>query len=106
MANKEFSTIPIYGDPIMMNGTVAALSGNSLYWTIDNVDYYLAGSDLSTNELNLSFKESIFLEISYFDKKSANNINFIIYYPYYFFSFLFLTLQLFSYLFLLFQHQQ
>ncbi len=51
MANKEFSTIPIYGDPIMMNGTVAALSGNSLYWTIDNVDYYLAGSDLSTNEL-------------------------------------------------------
>lgn len=51
MANKEFSTIPIYGDPIMMNGTVAALSGNSLYWTMNNVDYYLAGTDLSTGEL-------------------------------------------------------
>lgn len=51
VANKEFSTIPIYGDPIMMNGTVAALSGNSLYWTIDNIDYYLAGTDLSGEEL-------------------------------------------------------
>jgi outer membrane lipoprotein-sorting protein len=51
VANKEFSTIPIYGDPIMMNGTVAALSGNSLYWTMNDVDYYLAGSDLSTPEL-------------------------------------------------------
>jgi outer membrane lipoprotein-sorting protein len=58
MANKEFSTIPIYGDPIMMNGTVAALSGNSLYWTMNDVDYYLAGSDLATSEL-LSVANSI-----------------------------------------------
>ena len=51
VANKEFETIPVYGDPIMMNGTVGALSGNSLYWTSNNIDYYLAGSDLSTEEL-------------------------------------------------------
>src|SRR5574344_285080 len=58
VANKEFSTIPVYGDPIMMNGAVAALSGNSLYWTMNDVDYYLAGSDLSTSEL-LSVANSI-----------------------------------------------
>ena len=58
VVNKEFSTIPIYGDPIMMNGTVAALSGNSLYWTMDNIDYYLAGTDLSNEEL-LSVANSI-----------------------------------------------
>lgn len=51
VANNQFETIPVYGDPIMMNGTVGALSGNSLYWTSNNVDYYLAGSDLSTEEL-------------------------------------------------------
>lgn len=51
IANNEFETIPVYGDPIMMNGTVGALSGNSLYWTSNNIDYYLAGTDLSTEEL-------------------------------------------------------
>ena len=56
--NKEFLSIPIYGDPIMMNGSVAALSGNSLYWTMNNVDYYLSGSDLSNEEL-LSVASSI-----------------------------------------------
>lgn len=58
VASGEFETIPVYGDPIMMNGTVGALSGNSLYWTSNNVDYYLAGSDLSTEEL-LSVASSI-----------------------------------------------
>ena len=58
VANGEFETIPVYGDPIMMNGTVGALSGNSLYWTANNVDYYLAGTDLSTEEL-LSVATSI-----------------------------------------------
>ena len=51
VASLEFETIPVYGDPIMMNGTVGALSGNSLYWTANNIDYYLAGTDLSTDEL-------------------------------------------------------
>ena len=47
----EFETIPVYGDPIMMNGSVGALSGNSLYWSANNVDYYLAGSNMSEEEL-------------------------------------------------------
>ena len=58
IANAEFETIPVYGDPIMMNGTIGALSGNSLYWTLDNIDYYLAGNDLSSLEL-LSVATSI-----------------------------------------------
>ena len=51
VASSEFETIPVYGDPIMMNGTIGALSGNSLYWTSNNIDYYLAGNDLSNEEL-------------------------------------------------------
>ena len=35
----------------MLNGSIGALSGNSIYWTHNNVDYYLAGSDLSQEEL-------------------------------------------------------
>lgn len=54
----EFETIPVYGDPIMMNGSVGALSGNSLYWSDNNVDYYLAGSNMSEEEL-LSVANSI-----------------------------------------------
>ncbi|MCI8394564.1 MAG: outer membrane lipoprotein carrier protein LolA [Bacilli bacterium] len=51
MASKEFEIIPVYGDPLMLNDTVAALSENSLYWTSNNVSYYLAGNDLSTEEI-------------------------------------------------------
>lgn len=51
VANEEFEVIPIYGDPLMLNGTIGALSGNSIYWTNNNVDYYLAGSDLTQEEL-------------------------------------------------------
>lgn len=51
IAGSEFEIVPVYGDPLMMNGTVGALSGNSLYWTFNDVSYYLAGSNLSTEEL-------------------------------------------------------
>lgn len=51
LANNEFEIIPIYGDPLMMNGTVGALSGNSIYWTNNNVDYYIASSNLTQEEL-------------------------------------------------------
>ena len=57
-ANATFETIPVYGDPIMMNGTIGALSGNSIYWTNNNIDYYLAGNDLTPSEL-LSVASSI-----------------------------------------------
>ncbi len=57
-ANNELEVIPIYGEPLMMNGNIGALSGNAIYWTSNNIDYYLAGSSLSSEEL-LSVANSI-----------------------------------------------
>lgn len=48
---SELEVIPIYGEPLMMNGTIGALSGNAIYWTSNNIDYYLAGSSLTSEEL-------------------------------------------------------
>lgn len=49
--SNEFEIIPVYGEPTMLNDSVAALQANSLYWTSNNIDYYLAGNDLSSEEL-------------------------------------------------------
>ncbi len=43
--------IPVYGEPLMLNDTIAALSSNSMYWTSGNIDYYLASNDLSIAEM-------------------------------------------------------
>ena len=47
----EFEIIPVYGDPTMLSNTIGALSTNSLSWSINNVDYYLASNDLSQAEI-------------------------------------------------------
>lgn len=47
----EFEIIPVYGDPLMLSNTIGALSDNSLSWTANNVDYYLASNDLSSGEI-------------------------------------------------------
>ena len=49
--SPEFEVIPVYGDPTMLNDTVAALQSNSVYWTSNNIEYYLAGDNLSSEEL-------------------------------------------------------
>jgi hypothetical protein len=49
--SDKFEVIPVYGDPLMLNDTIGALSSNSLSWTSNNVDYYLASNDLSTSEI-------------------------------------------------------
>lgn len=49
--NEEFEVIPVYGDPLMLSNTIGALSTNSLSWTDNNVDYYLASNDLTTAEI-------------------------------------------------------
>lgn len=49
--SEEFEIIPVYGDPLMLNDTIGALSTNSLSWSIDNVDYYLTSNDLTTSEI-------------------------------------------------------
>ena len=48
---SEFEIIPVYGDPVMLSDTIAAKSANSMYWTSDNVSYYLTSNDLSTEEM-------------------------------------------------------
>lgn len=55
---SEFETIPVYGDLLIMNDTIGALSNNSLSWSINNRDYYLASNDLSPEEVK-SIAESL-----------------------------------------------
>ncbi len=50
-ANDEFEVIPVYGDPLMLGDSIGALSANSLYWTSNNVDYYITSESLSGEEL-------------------------------------------------------
>lgn len=50
-ASNEFEVIPVFGDPLMLNESVAALGSNSISWHADNISYYLVSSDLSTNEM-------------------------------------------------------
>lgn len=56
--SDEFEIIPVYGDPMMLSDTIGALSTNSLSWTSNNVDYYLASNDLTTSEI-LSIADSL-----------------------------------------------
>lgn len=49
--SSEFETIPVFGDPLMISDTIGVVSSNSLSWTYNNVDYYLASNDMSTDEI-------------------------------------------------------
>lgn len=51
VASSEFEIIPVYGDPLIMADTIGALSANSLYWTSNNVDYYITSETLSGEEI-------------------------------------------------------
>lgn len=48
---EEFEVIPVFGDPMMVSDTLAALSANSLSWSTNQVDYYLASNELSQEEM-------------------------------------------------------
>ena len=47
----EMEVIPVYGDPYILTSSVVALGANSLYWSDNNVDFYLASNDLSGEEM-------------------------------------------------------
>ncbi len=49
--SSEHEIIPVYGEPVILNDTIAALSTNSIYWTSNNIDYYMASEDLSLKEM-------------------------------------------------------
>lgn len=58
VVKSEFEIIPVYGEPLMMSEAVGAMSSNSLYWTSNNIDFYLSSDKLSGTEL-LTIAESV-----------------------------------------------
>ena len=48
---SDFEVIPVFGDPLMLDKTIGAISSNSVSWNSDNISYYLVSSDLSTSEM-------------------------------------------------------
>ena len=55
---REFEIIPVFGEPFMLSDTFGALSANSLFWTSNNIDFYLSSDKLSRTEL-LTIAESV-----------------------------------------------
>jgi len=55
---RNFEIIPVYGEPFMLSDTFGALSANSLFWTSNNIDFYLSSDKLSRTEL-LTIAESV-----------------------------------------------
>ena len=49
--STEHEIIPVYGEPLMLNDTIAALSSNSMYWTSNDIDYYIVSEDLTISEM-------------------------------------------------------
>lgn len=48
---KDFSIVPIFGEPYFLNDTVGAVTENSLNWTSGGVEYYLVSDVMGKNEL-------------------------------------------------------
>lgn len=48
---KDFSIVPIFGEPSFLNDTVGAITENSLSWTSGGIDYYLVSDAMEKNEL-------------------------------------------------------
>lgn len=51
VASNDFEVVPVFGDPLMLNDTVGALSSNSISWHANDISYYLVSSDLTANEM-------------------------------------------------------
>lgn len=49
--NDEFETIPVFGDPLMITDTIGVVSSNSLTWSNEDINYYLASNDMSREEI-------------------------------------------------------
>ena len=56
--SDEFEVIPVYGEPLQLSETMGALSSNSLYWTSNNIDFYISSDKLSGTDLS-TIAESI-----------------------------------------------
>lgn len=49
--DKDFSIVPIFGEPYFLNDTVGAVTDNSLNWTSGGIEYYLVSDVMGKNEL-------------------------------------------------------
>ena len=50
-AEKDFSIVPIFGEPYFLNDTVGAVTDNSLNWTSGGIEYYLVSDVMGKTEL-------------------------------------------------------
>ena len=48
---KDFSIIPIFGEPEFLNDTIGAVTDNSLNWISGGIEYYLVSDVMGRNEL-------------------------------------------------------
>jgi len=48
---KELLTIPMYGEPYIITGTVGALSDTSVTWSNNGVEFYVVSESLTTEQL-------------------------------------------------------
>ena len=48
---KDFSIVPIFGEPTFLNDSVGAVTDNSLSWTSGGIDYYLVSDVMGKTEL-------------------------------------------------------
>lgn len=55
---KELITIPLTGEPLILTGTIAAMSDSSITWSRDGIDYYLVSDEIEDEEL-LNIAKSI-----------------------------------------------
>lgn len=49
--DKDFSIIPIFGEPSFLKDTIGAITDNSLSWSSGGIDYYLVSDVMGKNEL-------------------------------------------------------
>jgi outer membrane lipoprotein-sorting protein len=55
---NELLTIPMYGEPVILTGTVAAISESSITWVNNGIEYYVV-SDVASEEELLNIARSV-----------------------------------------------
>ncbi len=50
-ADKNFSIVPIFGEPTFLNDTVGAITDNSVSWISGGIEYYLVSDVMARTEL-------------------------------------------------------
>ena len=49
--DKDFSVVPIFGEPTFLNDTVGAITDNSVNWISGGIEYYLVSDVMARTEL-------------------------------------------------------